>query len=80
MGDRYDQHDPALSQVCGELLGPLLETWQEFDSGPGHGSKLWQESNFGLGQGSRLRYIGHPDKPLETVITGLCLLPCLFLD
>ena len=25
-------------------------------------------------------YLGHPDKPLETVIMGLCLLPCLSLD
>ena len=47
MGDRYDQHDPALSQVCGELLGPLLETWQEFDIGLGQGSKLRQESDWG---------------------------------
>ena len=39
-----------------------------------------QVFDFGLGQGSRLRYLGHPDKPLETVIMGLCLLPCLFLN
>lgn len=42
-----------------------------------------QESDLGLGHGSGLRYFGHSDKPLETaivgVITGLCLLPCLFL-
>jgi hypothetical protein len=38
-----------------ELLGPLLETWQEFDIGPGHRSKLRQESDFGLGRGSRLK-------------------------
>jgi len=25
-------------------------------------------------------YLGHPDKPPDTVTTGLCLLPCLFLD
>jgi hypothetical protein len=63
-------------------------TLQESDSGPGQGSKfrqksnfrlelrsrLWQEYDFGLGQGSRLRYLGHPDKPLETESTGLyCL-------
>jgi hypothetical protein len=29
-----------------------------------------QESDFGLGQGSRLRYFGHPDKPLESVLVG----------
>jgi hypothetical protein len=54
---------------CGDLLGPLLETWQDFDTGPGHRSRLRQEFDFGLvkkqapgkkfdfrlGQGSRLR-------------------------
>lgn len=43
-----------------------------------------QEYEFGLGWGSRLRNLGHPDKPLGTVVTGvikgLCLLPCLLLD
>ena len=39
-----------------------------------------QEFDFGLGQGSGFRYLGHPDKPLETLIMGLCLLSCLFLD
>ena len=39
-----------------------------------------QESDFGLGQRSRFRYRGHSDKPLETVIMGLCSLPCLFLN
>ena len=42
-----------------------------------------QESDFELGQGSGLGYFGHSDKSWETtvagVITGLCLLPCLFL-
>lgn len=50
------------------------------DTGPGHGSKLRQEHDFGLGQKSRLIYPGHPDKPLEKVIIGLCLWSCLFLD
>ena len=27
--------------------------------------------NLGFGQGSRLRYFGHPDKALETAITGV---------
>ena len=36
-----------------------------------------QEYDFGLRQRSRLRYLGHLDKPLETVITGLCLLSYL---
>ena len=65
------------------------ETCQEFDIRLGHRSKFRQESEFGLeevgfrqefdfgsGQGSRLRNLGYPDKPLETVI----LVPCLFLN
>jgi hypothetical protein len=43
--------------LCGKLLGPLLETWQESDIGPGHGSKLKQESDFGLEQRSRLQAV-----------------------
>jgi|UPI0000F4C27C hypothetical protein len=35
---------------CAKLLGPLLETWQEFDLGPGYGSKLRQEFDCGLEQ------------------------------
>ena len=97
-----EEHFP--SDECGDPLRPLLETWQEFDIGPGHRSRLRQEFDFGLGKRSRLSeekiyiwantklkvtqlrkvwlsfYLGHPDKPLETVLVGLCLLPCLFLD
>ena len=39
-----------------------------------------QGYEFGLGQGIRLRYLGHRDKPLETVTIELCLLPFLFFD
>lgn len=84
--------------------------WQEFDIGPGQGSRaslgrnltlgqdrevssgrnlilgknkevsFRQECDFGLGPGSSLRYLGHPDTPLETVITGLCLLSACSLN
>ena len=43
--------------TCGELLGPLLYTWQEFDIELGQRSKLRQEFDFGLGQGSRLKIL-----------------------
>ena len=46
---------------------------QESSFGLEQRSRLKQECDFGLGQGSRLRYLGHPDKALETMIMGLCL-------
>lgn len=82
---------PPPNSLCGQLLGPA---WQKSDIGPGQGSKLWQESDlelekktnkqntyhhFELEKRRRLRYPGHPDQPLDKVIMGLCLLPCLFL-
>ena len=73
-----------------ELLGPLLETWQEFDIGPGHRSKLRQESDFGLGRGSRLKMNTAEEcvlcilmglvKTLNTVIMGPLFMLCLFLN
>ena len=46
-------------------------------------SVVWHKHHC-IVQGSRLRYLDHPDRPLETVIMGvimgLCLLPCLFLN
>ena len=49
---------------CGELFGPLLETWQYFYFGPG--------------QKSSLRYVDHPNMPLETVILVLLFITLLF--
>jgi len=62
---------------CGELLGPLLGMWQEFDIGRGQGNRLKMNTAKDI---LYSLYLGHPDKPLGTVTTGLGLLPCLLLD
>lgn len=53
--------------------GPNLTLVQdrEVSSGRNPNKKIGfkKEYDFGQGQESRLRYLGHPDKPLETVIT-----------
>lgn len=70
--ERGQQYCSKSKPPCGELLGPLLGIWQEFgivwDNKVGSRQIQLRNVLYSL-------YLDHPEKPLDIVTTGRCLLP-----